>query len=342
MEIASAVRENDWREALNRLEGASIYHTPEWKRVLESAFGFEPCYLFSVDETGMVSGILPLFHIKSRITGERLCSVPFSHMCGPVGDADSRNALIERAVELYRVSGAKNIEIRSNVEHEGFFNSNYFSTYILDLSPDIEHVWKKLDKGSVRWAVKRSQKAGLNVDVTRNPDDLKAFFELNCITKKDKGVPCHTLKFFHKLFEHLGDQVSLYAVRNSNNELIAGGIMSYFRGTVIYGYGAADQEHLKLYPYHAFLWKAIEDACLNGFRRFDFGRVSYDNTGLISFKKRWGTEEHKLYYGFYPKNCKPIAEGRNSLKYRFASEIIRKMPVTVYKKFSDAAFGSFG
>lgn len=85
MEITSSVRDSEWREALNRLEGASIYHTPEWRMLLESAFGFEPCYLFAVDETDAVRGLLPLFHIKSRITGERLCSVPFSHICGLVG-----------------------------------------------------------------------------------------------------------------------------------------------------------------------------------------------------------------------------------------------------------------
>ena len=206
----------------------------------------------------------------------------------------------------------------------------------------MEQVWKKLDKGSVRWSIKKSQKSDLTIDTTKDIEDLKGFYELNCITKREKGVPCHTWVFFKNLFNFLSDHVSLYVVRNGSREIIAGGIMTYFKGTVVYGYGAADPNYLKLHPYHAFLWKAIEDACLKGFKYFDFGRTSYDNDGLIDFKKRWGTEESILYYGFYPKNPGSITEKRDNSRYRHATKMIRKMPIPIYKKFSDTVFGSFG
>jgi len=193
MEIVSDISETEWREALNRFEGATIYHTPAWKRFLESVFGFMPCYLFALDETGGLRGLLPLFQIKSWITGERLCSVPFSHTCGPVGDEDCIAALIGRAIEIYRDSRGSHLEIRSRIERAGFQNVNHFSTYVLDLSSDIDQVWRKLDKGSVRRAIKKSQKSGLIVDVTKDPEDIDAFYELNTITKRNKGVPCHTL-----------------------------------------------------------------------------------------------------------------------------------------------------
>jgi len=151
-----------------------------------------------------------------------------------------------------------------------------------------------------------------------------------------------TLSFFRRLFEILGDHVALYAVRDGNHEMVAGGIMTYFRDTVVYGYGAADPGCLKSYPYHAFLWRAIEDACLNGFRQFDFGRASYDNVGLISFKKRWGTKEKPLYYSYYPEISKSITGDRGSLKYRFATSLMRKAPIPMYKRLSDIVFGSFG
>lgn len=340
--LSTDVNECDWRGALEKWDGATIYHTPEWKRLLESVFGYKSCYLFAVDETGIVEGLLPLFQIKSRITGERLCSVPFSHICGPIGDKDSRHALIEGAVDLYRESGTSHLEIRSSIEREGFANENHFSTYILELSSDIEQVWRKLDKRSVRWSVKRSKKFDLKVDETKDKEDLEALYELNCITKREKGVPCHPWSFFQKLFEFFGNQVSLYTVRNGNHEIIAGGVMTYFKNTAIYGYGAADPDHLNSHPYHAFMWKAIEDAGLNGYKYFDFGRVSYDNAGLISFKKRWGTEEQRLHYSFYPRNPGLIMEKRGNLKYRFATRIIQKMPIPIYKRFSDGVFGGFG
>ncbi|MCK4454653.1 GNAT family N-acetyltransferase, partial [Candidatus Parcubacteria bacterium] len=69
---------------------------------------------------------------------------------------------------------------------------------------------------------------------------------------------------------------------------------------------------------------------------------SYDNVGLINFKKRWGTVEKKLYYSCYPKNPESLTENRDNLKYKLGTKVIRKMPMPVYKKFSDAVFGSFG
>lgn len=340
--ISTDVKEKEWRESLDEFEGATIYHTPEWKKLLGSTFEYKPYYLFAENETGRIEGLLPLFCIKSKLTGERLCSVPFSHMCGPVGDGDALNALIEKTICLYKDSGASHLEIRSCIEREGFQNKNYFSTYILGLSPNIEQVWRKLDKGSVRRYIEKSRKSNLTVDTTKDIEDLKGFYELNCISKRKIGVPCHPWNFFKNLFDILGDQISLYVIKNGNSEIIAGGIMIYFKDTVIYGYGAANPNYLKLYPYHAFLWRAIDDACLNGFKYFDFGRASYDNVGLINFKKRWGTEEKRLYYGYYPNNPGSVTEKRNNLKYRFATKTIRRMPILIYKRFSDTIFGSFG
>jgi lipid II:glycine glycyltransferase (peptidoglycan interpeptide bridge formation enzyme) len=118
--------------------------------------------------------------------------------------------------------------------------------------------------------------------------------------------------------------------------------VQYFKDTVSYGYGAANPGYLKSHPYNAFIWKSIEDACLNGYKYYDFGRTSYDNVGLINFKKRWGTIEKKLYYSYYPKNPESLTGNRDNFKYRLGTKVIRRMPMPVYKKFSDVVFGHFG
>ena len=339
--VTTEVTEKEWKEFLDRSKSATIYHTPEWKKVLEESFGYKPCYLFAKDESGKVIGMLPLFYIKSKLTKNRLCSVPFSHVCGPIGDVTAVSLLIREGINLYKDLGVNHLEIRDHIDFDGFQRQNTFSTYILELSPNIEEVWKKLDKGSVRWAIKKSQKSGVSVNITKNMGDLKKFYELNCMTKKEIGVPGHPWKFLKNLFTFLKDHVSLYVARY-NDKIIAGGIVQYFKDTVIYGYGAANPRYLKLQPYNAFIWKSIEDACMNGYKYYDFGRTSYDNVGLINFKKRWGTVEKKLYYSYYPKNPESLTENRSNLKYKFGTKVIRKMPMPIYKKFSDVVFGSFG
>ncbi|VVB89750.1 FemAB family protein [uncultured archaeon] len=336
-EITKNVKEDEWKEFLNNAAASGIYHTPEWKKFLEKTFGFKPYYLFVKDDNGKIAGLLPLFHIKSKLTGNRLCSVPFSHVCGIIGNED----ILKEGIRLFEELGVDSLEIREHVESEVFQHRNSFSTYILELSPDTGQVWQKLDKGSVRWAIKKSQKTGISVETTRNIEDIKKFYELNCITKKEIGVPCHPWNFFKNLFEIMGDHVSLYVTR-FNNEIIAGGIMEYFKDSVLYGYGAADPDYLEMHPYNAFIWNSIEDACKNGYRYYDFGRTSYDNSGLINFKKRWGTVEKKLNYSYYPKNPVSLTENRDNLKYRIGTKVNQRMPMLVYKKFSSMVFGSFG
>ena len=258
--VTTKVKENEWKDFLEKSECATIYHTPEWKNVLEASFGYKPYYLFAKDECGTIVGFFPLFSIKSRITKNRLCSVPFSHICGPIGEDNALNALIDEGINLYENLNIDYLEIRDSVGFKEFQRQNLFSTYVLELSKNVEHVWKKLKK-NVRKGIKKSEKHEVIVNATKNIEDLKDFYELNCVTKKRIGVPCHTWKFFKNIFEFLNDNTILY-IAKYDEAIIAGGFREYFKDTVTCGYSAANPEYLKLEPYNAFMWKTIKDACL--------------------------------------------------------------------------------
>lgn len=339
--IVKNVKEEEWKSFLNKCDEATIYHTPEWKQLLEKTFGYKSEYLFAKDESGNIAGFLPLFYIKSKLTGNRLCSVPFSHICDLLGTKEASAHLLEEAIQKFKKSNASTLEIRGTLNDDRFVNLNSFSTYILELSSNPSDVWPKLNKGSVRWAVKKAEKSGVIVETTRDIGDLKEFYEINAMTKKDLGVPCHPWKFFKNMFDILGNSVSLY-VSKYNGEIIGGGIMVYFKDTVLYGYGAANPNYLNLHPYNSFIWKSIEDACLKGYSFYDFGRTSYSNTGLIDFKKRWGTIETKLYYSNYPTKSNSLSNNRESTKYKLASKVIGEMPLLMYKQFSNTVFQHFG
>ena len=340
MEIVNEVKEGEWKKFLDNCNAASIYHTPEWKKFLESTFNYKPHYLFVEDDSGKIVGLLPLFHVKSKLTGNRLCSVPFSHICGPIGDKSAVNFLIGEGVNLYEDSNVNHLEIRDYVDFDGFQRQSSFSTYILELSRNVEVVRKKL-KRDVRKGIRKADRNNLIIESAQDTDNLKEFYDLNCMTKKEIGVPSHPPKFFGNLFKFLSDSIKLYVV-NYKNEIICGGIVIYYKNKALYGYSAANSKYLKLYPYNVFRWGSIEDACLRGYEYFDFGRASCDNVGLIDYKKRWGTIEKKLYYSYYPKNPESLTANRENFKYRLGTKVIRRMPMPIYKRFSDAVFGNFG
>ena len=341
LEIANRVDENQWHEFLLSQSEATLYHTPEWKVFLEKTFDYKPHYLFATDESDRLTGVLPLFQVKSRLTGNRLCSVPFSHVCGCLGDKNTCSALLVEAIAIATRHHIEQIEIRNTVEISCFQEMNAFCTHVLGLSQNAEDTWKQLDKGSVRWAVKKAERLGVSVVSSTNLDDLREFYELNCITKQSLGVPCHPWKFFKNLFSILDGYVRMYLAQRDGN-IVAGGVMEYYKDRVLYGYGAADPDHLNLHPYNAFIWKSIEEACAKGYRIYDFGRTSYDNTGLIQFKRKWGVQEKRLMYSFFPEYSKSAIIERDSIMHQLGSSATQTMPRFAYKTFSTLVFPHLG
>lgn len=330
----------DWQTFLDGVP-STIYHTPQWKQFLERVFGYAPVYLFALGDSDEVIGFLPLFRMRGALSGTRLCSVPFSHVCGPIGSPEANDLLVQCASELVMKDGVESLEIRGSIGSPLFKEVNSFSTFILGLEKDPSVVWRRLDKGSVRWAINKAKKRGISVERTRDIEGVKAFYELNCLTKRDLGVPCHPWSFFKTLFEVFGEDVWLYLAKQKG-DVIGGGVFLYHGGNILYGYGAADPRHLDGYPYNAFLWGSIKDACEAGFSSFDFGRTSYTDVGLFQFKKRWGVMEQKLYYSYFPGAAVNKALDRSSALLSVAKGCISRVPVPLYKNISERVFTLLG
>ena len=330
--------ESKWSDYLTGCPEATIYHTPEWMHFLSKTFDYEPEHIFLLNETGDIDGILPLMRVESWLTKNRMETMPFSHICGMLGNS---NALISEIVSKFSLQNIKYIQINAEVNHSDFVQESTFCTHVLSLLKSKEEIWKGMDKGSTRWAVNKSKKEGVVVEETTDESDLQSFYDLNCLTKKELGVPCHPYIFFKNMMDILKNHVHLYVSRYKG-EVIGGGIMLEYNGQVVYGYGAADPTHLKQYPYNAFVWKSIEDAVERCCNSYDFGRTSHENIGLIQFKQHWGTERKELIYSYYPENPSSISSNRDGGLYLLANKGIQHMPTGLYKMMSNNVFRHFG
>ncbi|MGI5927254.1 MAG: lipid II:glycine glycyltransferase FemX [Thermacetogeniaceae bacterium] len=340
IEVVLGTQEAGWRDFLADQPKAGIFHTPEWANFIYQTFHYKPYYLFARDSSRRITGFLPLFQIKSRLTGNRLCSLPFAYQCSILGDPTSQRILLDKAVELVEELNAAYLEVRDSINNSSFHSSSCYSTYILELSNNPDHVWRKF-KSNVRRNINKSRKYRVMVEETKDMEALKVFYQLNCINKKSLGSPCHPWIFYKNLFHHLKDHASLY-VASYNNKIIAGGVMLTYGDYFIYGYGAADPAYLHYRPYNALLWKSIEDACLKGYRYFDFGRVSVSDSGLIHFKSRWGSVEKKLPYSYYPQMPRSQIMNRKGFIYQLETELLQAMPRPIYKRLSNLVFGHIG
>lgn len=343
--IINECSHNEWEMYVKKHPCGTIYHLPQWKEVFEKSFPYRPFYLFARDETEKLCGIFPLFLIKSWLTGNRLVSLPFSYISGPVVNSSFiLEAFLEKTKKLCQELKCDYIETRvannveeskySNLWHDkGFKECSQFYTYLLSLSQG--EVWRKLDS-SIRRGVKKAIKDGVTIRKGNFDGDLRCFYNLNLKNKGQLGVPGHPYYFLSNICERMNDFIKLY-LAEFEGKVIAGIITMEFKDTVIYGYGASDVKYLVHRPNNLLIWTAIEDAINNRFSFFDFGRVSLDDEGLSKFKKRWGTQEIKLSYYYWPFIPNSILLNY-SFKYRLATGLWKKIPLNINKWCSDIVF----
>ena len=300
MKLVNEVSSDQWNHFLQECDQATIYHTPEWKKLLEASFNYEPCYLFVLDENNQLIGLLPLFKVRSRITRNRLCTLPFSHECGYIGDENAMGLVYEEVLRLGASKDISYIEIRDRVNMEAPMEvSNTYCKHVIELSDDLDRTWRNLDR-SVRANIKKTVKDGVTTEVSRDMNDIYSYYELDSVSKIRHGVPCHPLTFLKNMHTYMQDKLILVMARYQN-KVVSGGVRWIFKDQMVAAYASSDPDYRSLSPQHAVDWASIVYAHEIGCKIIDYGRTSKENRGLIGYKKRYGTIEKEMYYSYYPQ-----------------------------------------
>ncbi|WP_094229079.1 GNAT family N-acetyltransferase [Methanolobus psychrotolerans] len=334
VEYLSNNNESEWRDFLEKEDRAGIWHTVEWRDILAKEYHFKPKYLMARKE-GEVCGILPIFQIKSPITGNRVVSLPFSYHCGPVATSDEAYlALIDESQKISDDLGCKYVEMKmlnklpDTVVNNGNLVENlYFNTSILDLSANPDDNWKKLDSRRTRWAINKAMRSEVQIRTETDSNDLKQHHKLKIQTRKKHGSPAPSLKFFKSIMDSFEDRgmVKLWVAEHENK--VVSTLMFYtYKDVVMPAYIASDDAYSSLMPNNLLYWRSIEWGCNNGFKYFDFGRTEPNNESLLSFKSKWGCNNFKIPYYYYPEQPKLMSQNRNDAKTGFIRNTWKKLP----------------
>lgn len=337
VELLNNGNEDGWREFTASHDHTGIWHTLEWRDILASEYKFKSKYLLAKDN-GEVCGVFPLFQIKSPITGNRIVSLPFSYHCGPVATSD--DAYLELIKESQRVAddlGCKYAEMKmlnplseNVVKNSNLIENLYFHTSILDLSSNPDDNWKKLDSRRTRWAVNKAIRSDVTIRTETDISDLKAHHKLKILTRKKHGSPAPSFKFFKKIMDSFEDKgaVKLWVAEHEDNVIST--LMFYtYKDIVMPAYIASNDAYNSLMPNNLLYWRSIEWGCNNGFKYFDFGRTEPNNESLLSFKRKWGCNNFKIPYYYYPHQPKLMSQNRHDSKTSFIRNTWKKMPDSV-------------
>src|SRR4051794_24312172 len=91
--------EADWDGFVETAPGGMFFHLVGWRRVIEGAFRHRTYYMVA-ERAGVITGVLPLTLVKTRLFGASLISNAFCVEGGPIGDAESVHALEQSAIQL--------------------------------------------------------------------------------------------------------------------------------------------------------------------------------------------------------------------------------------------------
>jgi FemAB-related protein (PEP-CTERM system-associated) len=316
-----------WDDFVLQQPSARCPHLSGWKNVIETSFGHQCIYLMA-SENGTVYGVLPLVHLRSRLFGSFLVSVPFLNYGGIVSESPAaRQSLFEFARKLGAERGAAYIELRHEAPQlENVPTKQHKVAMLLDLPDESEKLWNSF-KPKLRSQIRKPMKEGLVVRVGRE-EELANFYEVFSVNMRDLGTPVYSRDFFAQIFKNFPSSTWICSIL-MNGDPIAAGFLCGFRDTLEIPWASSLRRYNHLAANMLLYWSVLEFAVKQGYKRFDFGR-STPGEGTYKFKEQWGAKPVPLHWQYWLTNGNQVPNlSPTNAKYQFAISVWQKLPLFV-------------
>src|SRR5262244_1478259 len=163
------IQDPRWTHLLEKHPKASVFHTVDWLRALRRTYGYEPVVFTTSPPTSELKNGIVFCRVHSWLTGRRLVSLPFSDHCEPLCDsAEDVNSLIRYLQTALQHEDWKYLQLRAvngnfsqTGDGSGCLPAATYFLHTLDLHPNLDEVFRSLDKDSVQRRIQRAARAGL-------------------------------------------------------------------------------------------------------------------------------------------------------------------------------------
>lgn len=320
-------RERDWAEYVDSHPGANFYHRIEWKGVMERSFGHATYYLMAEDE-GKTVGVLPIVHVKSRLFGSILCSMPFVNFGGIIADgADAERALCAEAARLVEETGADYLELRHTRRSSlGLPCKTHKVSMHVALDPDPEVVWGRF-KSKHRRNVKGAMLGEFEIHYGQQ-SLCKEYYKVLSEGWRNLGTPIYARSFFDNMLDAFGDSMEISLV-TYRGKPVATASVAFFRDSVEGMWTSSLRDRAPGRVNYFLYWSLIERACRQGYRDFHLGRSTVDS-GNQKYKAQWKAVPHTLHWEYLMGRSGELPElNPDNPKYRLAINAWRRLPVSV-------------
>ncbi len=348
--ILSARDKDNWDDFVEEHPAGWICHLSCWQEILEQSFSHISNSTLVLKSNESIDAGLPLYTVKSRLTGTRIVSVPFASLCDPlVCDDQGMEYLFAKAQELYASAKASHIELRTfhhadlSIQDRCGVTADY-SHHYLKLQDGPDALKKKFDRTCIRQRINRSLKSDITLKIGTDEEDLQKFYSLYVITRKRVLLPPQPYSFIRSLWRMLHPLNMLeLLLAEKDGTVIAGMILLKYKNRVSAEYAVSDKNYQQFSPNHFLFWQAINRAFDGGYDIFDFGLTSKNNQTLLDFKKRWGSQVVDVKYYYYPKSeIEGGTSKENSAKYRLIQYLCKISPPFLLRRIGSFCYRHMG
>jgi hypothetical protein len=354
-----------WDDILLHTPGASFFHSSAWARVLAESYGYTPLY-FVIQENGKFRALVPVMEVNSILTGKRGVSLPFTDYCEPIiGESTEFVDLFNRIIECGKKRGWKYLELRGGSSLFAPWASNLepspspvaprasnlqpqtssleprtsnldpvsnlvpvfrsFLGHTLDLTKGEERIFSGF-RDSTRRNIKKAITHEVAVKICTDSGAVKEFYRLNCLTRREHGLPPQPYHFFQNVYEYIiSRDLGFVTLASCNGQNIAGAVFFHLGDRAVYKYGASDKRSQELRANNLVMWEGIKWSIARGFKSFCFGRTEMENEGLRQFKSGWGPQEYQIQYFKYNLHKEAFVRNEKNEEHGTSNGLMKRL-----------------
>lgn len=297
-----------------------LYSSSKYRNILREMLGPNDRYLVAYSASGEIRGVLPTFVSAHRKYGRVLNSLPFYGSHGGIiehrGDMSIRRQLMGSFADLAAQEECVTTTLISSpldpyTEAQSLYIPPGLTDYRIGqlkklgrTRGDLDDTLMRSYHKSRRTDIRKAQKSGVKVQ-TRSSDEALQF--LSDVHRQNMvsigGLPKPDT-FFMSIPKHFLPDVDFSVwVATVDEQPIAGLLLFYFNETVEYFTPVIVEGFREVQPMALLVHEALKDATARGYTWWNFGGTWASQSGVHSFKSRWGAEDRP--YTYHVKICDP-------------------------------------
>lgn len=319
---------------LRENEEATIFHSWEWRQVIEATYGHRHDYWAAWSDR-RITGVFPVVTMRAPFLGAKMVSMPYQYYGGlPLaasGRSEGSKELVGRVLDQASEFGVDYLEVRSHtpapfLEELGF---EPLDSQLVTTTTQLTRLDFKRIRRNHQRSVRRATDRGISITEGETLEELKMFRRLYLIEGRRLGGPQAGWAFFENLHRFARARYRLLLAWLG--EVCLGGLLTLDDGRTVFArcgaYSSPAAQNLGVGS--ALRWRAMLDAAQKGSRDFNHGVSWRGDAGLIHYKEGWQGTSRPVYLYVYPIRSKPTAPGKYFEGFSLAKAVWRRTPLAV-------------